>query len=227
MEKLGLANINQNINELGLKHHELLYPTVSSLLIPYELMNSYSGLERKEALAKAKTELADMPIEVLREKAAVIHGKLMQDRDGAYKRQADIGDWYDGELDRMNSDKLIAASTAEYTSLLAKMNGRKHFAPTVQKHLETVMEGLMENPANQLWLKHAGRKGGSTSYVLTEAIYATDKEGNRTELAIFFNDLDELQMTKLTASLNAFEIELLKNAEFSAKAAVGMDRRAK
>jgi D-alanyl-D-alanine carboxypeptidase len=223
MEKLGLANINRNIGELGMKSHEPLYPFVSSLLIPYELMQTYPGLEREDALAKAITELKDMPIDVFRVKAAGIHEKLRQDNDGAYKRQANIKDWYNEKLDRMNSDKLIAASTADYAGLLAKMNGKTYFAPAVQKNLDILMEGLMENPANRSMFEHAGRKGGSTAFVLTDAIYATDKEGNRTELAIFFNNLDEIQAMKLSTSLNTFEVELLKNADFRSKAAAGMD----
>ncbi|MCR8632845.1 hypothetical protein [Paenibacillus radicis (ex Xue et al. 2023)] len=83
----------------------------------------------------------------------------------------------------------------------------------------------MQNPANRLWLEHAGSKGGSTAFVLTQAIYATDKEGNRTELAIFFNDLDEMQMEKLSSSLNVFGQKLLQDAEFRDKAAAGMDSR--
>ncbi|MFD0679071.1 MULTISPECIES: serine hydrolase [unclassified Paenibacillus] len=225
MEKLGLANINRNLGELGLNHHEPLYPFVSSLLIPYELMQSYKGLGKKEALVRAKAELAGMPAEMLRTKAADIHEKLKWDDDGVYKRQANIVDWYDGELDRMNSDKLIGATTAEYAGLLAKINGRNVFAPAIQKHLQTVLEGLMQNPANRLWLEHAGSKGGSTAFVLTQAIYATDKEGNRTELAIFFNDLDKMQMEKLSSSLNVFGQKLLQDAEFRDKAAPGMDSR--
>ncbi len=217
MEKLGLANINRNIGELGMKQHEPLYPFVSSLLIPYELMQSYTGLNQQEAIAKAKIELIAMPAEQFRAKAADIHEKLKQDGNGAYKRKAIIVDWYDSKLDLMNSDKLIAASTADYASLLAKMNGRSYFAPAVQKHLETVMEGLMQNPANQEKFEHAGSKGGSTAYVLTQAIYATDKEGNQMEMAIFFNDLDEVQMEKLTASLNEFGKKLLTDAHSATK----------
>ncbi|CAK4834030.1 unnamed protein product [Aphanomyces euteiches] len=219
MERLGLSNINQNIEELGLKHHEPLYPFVSSLLIPYELMQSYVGLDPKDQRAKAKKELLNMPVEVFRAKALNIHEKLKQDVDGTYKRRVNIEEWYDGKLDRMNSDKLIAASTDDYAGLLAKINGRNFYAPAVQKHLETVMEGMMQNPANQQKLEHAGLKGGSTSYVLTQALYATDKEDNQTELAIFFNDVDEVQMEKLTSSLNEFGKKVLTDVEFRDKAA--------
>jgi D-alanyl-D-alanine carboxypeptidase len=76
------------------------------------------------------------------------------------------------------------------------------------------MEGLMQNPANQQWLKHAGMKGGSTSFVLTKASYATDLKGNKTELAYFLYDLEPMENMMLQRKMNGFEYKLLVDDRF-------------
>lgn len=208
-DKLGLDRIHAGITELGLKRHEPLFPLNGALLIPHELMKGYTGLGEMEAKAKAKEELLAMPADRFRAMAVQVSGKLKADTDGSYKREANLRSWYDPEFDRFFSDHLTGATTQEYASVMAKLNGGSHFSPEVHRYLDPVMEGLMENPANRELFHRAGRKGGSTAYVLTDAIYATAKDGTRTELALFFNDLDAVQMMKLSTSLNAFELKLL------------------
>ncbi|MBD2861062.1 serine hydrolase [Paenibacillus oceani] len=208
-DKLGLERIHGTIAELGLRHHEPLFPLNGALLIPYELMKGYSGLDGNEAKAKAKEELFAMSADVFRAMAVQTSGKLKADADGSYKREANLRSWYDPEFDRFYSDRLTGSTTQEYASVMAKLNGRDHFTAEVHRYLDPVMEGLMENPANRELFRHAGRKGGSTAYVLTDAIYATAKDGTRIELALFFNGLNAVEMMKLSASLNAFELKLL------------------
>ena len=70
------------------------------------------------------------------------------------------------------------------------------------------------NPANRQWLAHAGMKGGSTAFVLTKALYATDKNGNQTELAYFFNNLEPEENVSLQADMNEFELKILTNPAF-------------
>ncbi|PIO47868.1 MAG: hypothetical protein CMR00_07690 [[Chlorobium] sp. 445] len=60
-------------------------------------------------------------------------------------------------------------------------------------------------------------KGGSTPFVLTKALYATDKKGNKTELAYFLNDLNMIEMVNLLVSANEFELKILTNREFRDK----------
>lgn len=79
------------------------------------------------------------------------------------------------------------------------------------------MEYILENPANKEWLEHSGMKGGSTAFVLMKALYATDKNGNRTEMAYFLNNLSVLEMTRLQMSMNEFELRILTNKEFREK----------
>jgi D-alanyl-D-alanine carboxypeptidase len=75
----------------------------------------------------------------------------------------------------------------------------------------------MENPANREWLEHSGMKGGSTAFVLTKSLYATDKKGNKMALAYFFDDLGMLESTKLKMSMNEFELQILTKKAFRAE----------
>jgi D-alanyl-D-alanine carboxypeptidase len=64
---------------------------------------------------------------------------------------------------------------------------------------------------------HSGAKGGSTAFVLTKALYATDKKGDKTEMAYFFNDLSIIENTRLQMSMNEFEVKILSNNDFREK----------
>lgn len=214
MERLGFDTLDRTLRELGLNDHEPLHPFVASLLIPYELGLQGGGLTTKEARSSVKEQIRRMTLNEYQALALRIHEKLREDADGSYKRAADILSWYDQDFDILNSDRFIKGTTAEYAEIMRKINSRAFFDDKTQHHLTRLLEGLMENPRNQAWLRHAGRKGGSTAYVLTEAMYAADKEGNQTEMALFFKDLDPLDRMRLSAGLNAFTLNILTDAEF-------------
>ena len=145
------------------------------------------------------------------ETTEVIHSKLL--KDTIYKKN--IGDM-GVNLQRIWSDRLPSASVDSYVGIMKKMNSKTYFSSDAQKLLDEVMEGIMENPANKKWLRHAGKKGGSTSSVLTKALYATDLKGNTTALAYFFNDLGFVENTRLKLSMNMFELNILRDGKFRA-----------
>ncbi|MEK4446130.1 hypothetical protein N1I81_09440 [Bacillus sp. FSL M8-0052] len=76
------------------------------------------------------------------------------------------------------------------------------------------MEQIMKKPNNREWLVHAGQKGGSTAFILTIAMYATDKERNQTEIAFFANDLNTLEIARLSRNMNGFQLKFLKDSKF-------------
>jgi hypothetical protein len=71
-----------------------------------------------------------------------------------------------------------------------------------QEYLDEVMEYILDNPKNKELLEHSGTKGGSTAFVLTKALYTTDKKGNKTELVYFLNNLTPFESIKLQTSMN-------------------------
>lgn len=118
------------------------------------------------------------------------------------------------DVQRIWSNRLPRSTSEDYVYIMEKLNNKTYFDEDTYKYLDPVMEQLMENPNNREWLVHAGQKGGSTAFIITTAMYATDKDGNQTELAFFANDLTSLEQTKLSRNLNGFKLKFLKDAEF-------------
>lgn len=214
MELLGLDNINLNLQKLGLSMHEPIYPFYSSVLIPYKLMAEYEDLADSEKIEKAKTELKKMPQERFRELALAEHKQLKNDVDGSYQKAVGLEKWYDEEFDKNNSDRMIGATATDYVILLSKINSRNYFMPEVHSYLDEVMESAMESEGNQELFDHLGFKGGSTNYILNSAIYAVDKEGNRTEVVLFTNELAEKDMELLASNLNEFLLRSLTSLAY-------------
>lgn len=205
LSRLSTARVNQRLDALGLRQHTPLYPIVSALFVGKEL---FPGVKGKDLEQKLKALSMQEYIAATER----IHERLLADT--AYKH--DLGD-LSLEIQRIWSDRLPASTVQEYVSVMQKINSRSYFNAGTQTLLEEVMEFLLEHPANKKWLEHAGMKGGSTAFVLTKALYATDTAGHRTELAYFFNGLTALQQAKLQISMNEFELKLLTDSAFRLK----------
>ncbi|WP_311081476.1 serine hydrolase [Paenibacillus polymyxa] len=217
MDKLGVDAINRTRAKMGLQNHDPIYPFVSSILIPYEWMKERQGenWNNTKNNISAKEAIQAMSDPEFRRYARVIHNKLRRDVSGSYKTNADMKTWYDQDYDRIHTDRFIASTTADYASLMSKLNRRQGFTKAEQKLLSEVLEEpFMVLPENQQSLKHTGQKGGSTAYVLTLAMYATDKEGHTTELAVFFNDLDPSTNASFPKMINDFKKRLLHDESF-------------
>ena len=201
-KKLGLEQINKRLKQLGAKQHEDLYYISSSLFIAKE---AFPNL-KDEALLEALKNCSDKDY---LETITKIHSQLISNKD--YKNNIGKNGL---KAQRIWSDKLPKSTTNTYATLMQKLNSKNNFSSETHQYLDEVIEGLMQSKGNQQNLKHAGQKGGSTAVVLTKAFYATDKKGNTTELAIFFDDLTSKEHQKLSKNLNAFLIGTLYNEAF-------------
>jgi D-alanyl-D-alanine carboxypeptidase len=202
---LGLENINRQREKLGLKNHTEVHYIVSALFVSKEL---FPATKDKEIFDKLK----EVPIDEYIATTVRIHDKLNNDsiyKDGLGKLSLDV--------QRNWSDNLPASTTTDYVSIMKKLNSKSYFSKDVTGYLDELLEQIMENPANQSWLVHSGTKGGSTAFVLTKALYATDKKGNTTEIAYFFNDLKILENVQLQLNLNDFELSVLSKPQFVEK----------
>jgi D-alanyl-D-alanine carboxypeptidase len=197
LDRLGLDSVNAGIERLGLKNQQPLYPIVSALFV-----GNGGTLQ----------QLKDMPLAQYIAETKQIHERLKNDT--GYKRK--LKDLPMG-VQRVWSDRLPGGTTREYAGILQKINGRHFFSENEQKHIDNVMEGILENPENRAWLEHAGFKGGSTAFVFTMAMYATTKKGDKTELAYFFNDLTMWEGVLLQSAANEFHLKLLTDKDATAK----------
>ncbi len=206
MEILGLDNVKNNIQLMRLKNHSPIYPLVSSLFMYQNPKNKgehtiLNGIKKLTAEEYCRY-IYDM------------HKALTYDTVLKSKfRPQDLT----MKMQRAWSDRLPASTTKDYVHICKILNNRLFFDSGTYLILSKVLETLMENPANKQWLKHAGTKGGSTAWVLTKAIYATTKKGDKIEMAYFFNDLTQVENTMLQGWMNNFELAILSNPNFRKK----------
>lgn len=201
--KLGLENINARIDNLGIVDHSPIYFIVSALFIAKEKFPDEQGV----SLVKKMRELSnDEYISICND----IHMKLLADSD--YK--TNIGELEKRNIQRVWSDYLPASTVNEYAELMKKINSKKYFDQTIHSYLDEVMESRLRDNNRSDIFKHYGMKGGSTSFVLTSSFYATDKEGNKIELAYFFDDIGKINYPVLSDYFYDFADKILINSEF-------------
>lgn len=206
---LGIDNINKVREEMKMEQHDPLFPISSSMLIPTYIKNKYPAYSEKQI----ENKLRDMSKEEYIELSHLIFTSLRKGEKHIYIESIHTNK----SLQKMWSDRLTKSTTAEYSEIMRKLNSKTYFSKGAQERLDAVMEGMMENPKNQEWLKHAGQKGGSTLFVTTNAAYATDGDGNSTEIVFFANDLEEVERQKILNNLNGFNLRILKDEDFRKK----------
>ncbi len=202
LERLGITQVNNLLDTLGLSQHTPIHYLVSSLFVGKELFPNLRGKALEDSLSQLDPS-------AYIDATHIIHQKLKTDT--TYKN--DIGSLSLG-VQKIWSDRLPASTVADYVSLMKKINSKTYFDTQTQSYLDEVLEFVMENPVNRNQLQHCGMKGGSTPFVLTKALYATDINGNMTELAYFLNNLSVLDMTRLQMSMNEFERNILSSHSF-------------
>ncbi|MFJ7678933.1 serine hydrolase [Peribacillus sp. NPDC097198] len=208
MNLLGMDSINSVPKSLGIPNHEPLYPISASLFIPSTLMKE-KNFTRKETLhAIEKMEMAEY-----RSWALAINERW-KSKPPTEQEKKEATKLLSLDFQKIWSDRLSRSTTKDYVSIMKILNNKMDLDQHVHEHLDPIMEQLMKNPSNRKWLLHAGQKGGSTAFVLTVAMYATDRDGNRTELALFSNNLSSMNQEKLTRSLNDFQLQILTNPKF-------------
>ncbi|OXS63712.1 D-alanyl-D-alanine carboxypeptidase [Bacillus sp. V-88] len=209
IDLLGMEEINQSLDELNIEKHEALYPISGAMLIPTYLKMKDPSYTNDYIETKVKEMSKEEYIRI----AQIVSQQLKEGGKGQYLENEHSSK----RLDKIWSDRLTRSTTFEYATLMGKLNSKTFFQRETQVRLDAVMEGIMENPVNQEWLKHAGQKGGSTEFLVTHAAYATDREGNSTEVALFTNELERGESEKISGSLNSFMLKILRDEDFRNK----------
>jgi len=206
MGLLGLDNVKNNIQLLGIKQHSAIYPMVSSLFMYQNPRN-----KPEESIIKGISKLSDEQ-----------YSRFIYDMHKALKYDTVLKTKFRPQdltmkMQKVWSERLPSSTAKEYAHICNVLNNRRYFDAETYTILTKVLESVMENPANQQWLKHAGMKGGSTAWVLTKALYATLKDGTRIEMAYFFNNLDLQENGKIQKWMNAFELKIMSDGNFRKK----------
>jgi D-alanyl-D-alanine carboxypeptidase len=207
LDLLGLANINKNLKTLNLKNHQpLYYFTASALMVCLKP----EGIDEDKWINK----LREMSVTDYRKKCEEAHQRLKT--EPSFIKQFNFAN-LSLNTQRIWSDRLVASTTENYASLMQKIASRKSFTPETQSILESILEWPMAFAGNQAQFFHLGQKGGSTAFVLTDAFYASPKNGNQLACSFFFNELTASESMLINKNFGALEGNILTNAAFRKK----------
>ncbi|QWG27592.1 D-alanyl-D-alanine carboxypeptidase [Bacillus mycoides] len=206
LEKLGIDRVNESIKELELTSHDKFSSYTASLY-----MRGYVEKELHVQEDQSLEMIRNMSNDEYNKHVLQIH-EWMKDESEWKKR--DIPLKVDMEFQRIWSDRLVSANAKDYLSLMAKINSRNYFPKSMQDEMENIFKGTVQNSK----FEYAGQKGGSTAFVLTKSLYTTDKKGNKVEVVIMFNDIDD-QIThqKLRNNIDYFIRDVITDEEFKRK----------
>ena len=206
MDMLGFDNVKNNIQLFGLTQHTAIFPLVSSLFMyqnPHKLSET-----------KVLKGIGSLSEEEYCKYIFAIHNQLKYDSN--FKARFRLQD-LSVKMQKLWSDRLTASTTKNYVQLVKILNNRKFLDENAYGILAEILEFPMENKGFQAAFKHYGVKGGNTMFVLTHVIYLTKKNGDKIELAVFFNNLDSQQQQQLQRWLDPFEAQVIFDKAYRKK----------
>lgn len=204
---LGVNAINKRKTALGLTQHADVYPIVSALFIPDSIQKD--GMSEKE-LIKALQKLS---MEDYRKLAQSISVQMKTGEINASEATFDSSP----AIQRVWSDRLIGASANDYGKLLALISNDE-LPPNATETIRDLMEWPMQlNEENYKKYSHIGSKGGSTLFVLNNAMYVENLKGDQYEIVLLLNDLKLHEHFLLRNNRKSFETKLMNDTDYRDK----------
>ncbi|MGN7476300.1 serine hydrolase [Solibacillus silvestris] len=205
--KLGINSINERAKALGIEKHEEVYPIVSALFIPEHVQQE--DIDEKELIKI----LERMPIDEYRSLSTM----LSQHMKTGMIKTTDATFNLSPALQKVWSDRLIGASANDYGKLLAIISNDELpnvAAETIRDLLEWPMQ---LNQDNQKHFAYIGAKGGSTMFILNNAMYAQNLNGDQYELVLLMDDLNIMEQLLISNNRHSFESKLLNSKDYRMK----------
>ena len=203
MDLLGLDAINNRMEELNIENHEEVYPIVGGLAIS-SYLKEQENLSDKDLLNR----LNEMSMEEYRTLATEVSQQL-KSKEFKVTDASEIS----MDLQRIWSDRLIGASAATYGDILSRVSNNE-FSSNITNTLRDILEWPLVHESNQQKFHHIGAKGGSTAFILNQAIYVETKQGKRMEMVILLDDLSLLQSLTLQKNIDFFLFKLIEDEEY-------------
>ncbi|MED4017727.1 serine hydrolase [Sutcliffiella cohnii] len=203
LEKLGEASINRVVEELELENHDPVFPIVASLLASEYINDQHGGGLSNQQLEEM---LQSITLEEYRELAWEIHNVLKKGEAAFFDGTVSIP----MELQKIWSNRLPNATVEDYGKVMEAISNDKATLPGGEGILREIMEWPMElHASNREKYAHFGAKGGSTAFVLNQALYIEDKNGKKIEVIIFTEGFNFIEFIKMNRSMNSFLLKVL------------------
>lgn len=205
IEKLGSESINRVIETLNLENHDQVYPLVSALLA-----SAYLNHQHDEGLSNRQLEdmLQSMTLDEYRDLSWEIHNKLKQGETDFFSGTVSVP----MELQEIWSDRLPNATVEDYGKVMRAISNNTATLPGGENILRDCLEWPMElHASNREMYAHFGVKGGSTAYILNQALYVEDHDGKKIELIIFTEGFSFIEQIKMKQNMNSFLRKVLSD----------------
>lgn len=204
IERLGLEEVNNRVEELDLNNHDPIYPLTASIAIPERVLEE-NNLEEDELEAA----LRDLDDDAYRQIAVDLFEEWQEEPLSEEEKEKAVA-LVDMPIQKVWSDRLTHATAEDYHKIMAMLNKKEHYSDAFYEELDAIFSLELENEA----IERAAQKGGSTAFVLNQAVYAEDKEGNRLELILFTNDLNLSELEVAAMQMQALTDKLVNEEGF-------------
>lgn len=202
IDLLGAGNIRQRMKTENIEPHDEVYPIVSGLLVVAEEKRISDDKDWLE-------QLSSMDVPTFSERAFDIHAQL---KEGTFDTSG--GDELSLKEQRVWSDHLPGSTAKVYGELLHRIVA-EDFDEEVNKIMHDLLRyGLESNPENREYYEAIGAKGGSTAFIINQALFIEMLDGTHYEFVILTDDLSILQMLLMSNNLNAFIVEFANDETF-------------
>ncbi|MBY7142559.1 serine hydrolase [Virgibacillus sp. NKC19-3] len=190
LDLIGFDSIDERMEAWGmLDEQETLVPLVSSLLLVDDLGEEVENLSHAE----------------IRERSVALHSELESG-----ERTLPDSFHMSSSLQRIWSDSVTSASAASYGDFLREVQTGEWG----NAEENAILRDLLEDAYLFEDADYLGGKGGSTGFVLNQALYAKLDTGEEMELVFFMDDLNIFQQKRVARSSNDFLIEVLSSENY-------------
>lgn len=164
LDKLGIENVNHQLEKLEFKKHTKINFLVAELyLSKYELLNNTD--------------------DDLYKKTILLHEEI---KSGKIKsKEFDYKNGITLEKQKLLNERMTSSTALEYYNLIKKIRSKTFFPKEVQDELNNLIE--RKSDPNKYDITRFGGKGGSTIWTLNNAIYLERKNGKKYEFILFSN----------------------------------------
>ncbi|WP_438297382.1 serine hydrolase [Sporosarcina sp. FA15] len=204
IDLLGISAINERAKTLGLTQHEDVYPIVSAVLIPNQIKSE--SMNDKQLIKKLEAMSMEEYRTLAEELSVQMKEKTIRIEDVIFDSSSDE--------QKVWSDRLIGATANDYGKLLSAISNDQ-LPTTAAETIRDLLEWPMQlNESNHYRFVHVGAKGGSTAFVLNDALYAEYHNGDKIEIVLMTDDLNFWQGMLVGKNMHLFESKLLESEDF-------------
>ncbi|WP_399630142.1 serine hydrolase [Sporosarcina sp. SG10008] len=204
IDLLGISAINERAKALGLTQHEEVYPIVSAVLIPNQIKSE--SMNDKQLIKKLEAMSMDEYRTLAEELSEQMKEGTIQTGDMKYNSSRGV--------QKVWSDRLIGASASDYGKLLTVISNDQ-LPTTAAETIRDLLEWPMQlNESNHDRFVHLGAKGGSTAFILNDALYAENHNGDKIEIVFLIDDLNFWQGILVRKNASSFESKLRDSEDY-------------